>query len=655
MRRSVGLVLSVLLTFSLLVTACGTNTTPAETSKDGATVDGTVGVTTAEAVGDVEMTDVGTPRKETLIVDMLNGNAADPFQMNPYMPGCAPMDVGLHQLIFTYLWEIDTVKGEQYGEIAEDLPEAVDDSMTKFRFKIREGLTWSDGVPVTAADVEFTSDMILNTPEFSYSAYYATIVKSMKAIDELTVEVECASPQAKLAQRLGVVIWGADFKVVPKHIWEKEDPKVFKNSDVIGCGPYKLIDRDKTSGNWFLYEKREDWENSTTGIIFGEPAPKYILFKYYGAEEKRIMAAINNEIDILQDITPESWDILKSKNDNAKAWYANFPYADMNDPCERGLTFNCAVAPFDNVDVRWALALATDIQTVSMSTFGGMLRVSPIQLPPIDVLQDTYHKPMTEWLTNFELADGYQPFESTYADDMVDMLTQQGVEGLPAAGQEATDVFGVGWWKYDTEEATKLLESSGFTFKDDKWYKPDGEAWQIVILAPADFEVQSMRLAFSVADSWRKFGIDAQVKQLDSTTFWDAESTGNFEVGSFWPACGLLPDTTTNMAGWHKQFIVPVGERSSGNRARWSNDRVSTLLDELAGMLSTDPLVVDKITEINQEFVQEIPFLPMFGTSKFVPVIETYWTGFQDADNQFEGPWWWWSQFKSYTPNIKAK
>ena len=650
-KSAMAIMLSVVCLF-LVACGGGGNTTLDPDTEEGKPTEEVGDVGDVKPSADVEMTDVGTPRSETLIVDMLNGNVADPDLCNPYMPGAVAMDAGFHQLVFSHLWEIDTVKGEQFPDLAANMPEALDDTMTKFQFKIREGIKWSDGVDFTAEDVEFTANMILNTPEISYSGYFSTVIKSMKAIDKYTVEIETFKPEAKIAQRLGVVIWGHSFRPVPKHIFENEDAKSFKYTNPLSLGPYALTERDP-QGNWFLYEKREDWQNSDVGIIVGEPGPQYILFKYFGPEEKRIMAAINNEIDILQDITPESWDILKAKNTDSKAWYDNFPYADMDDPCQRGITMNCAKAPYDNVDVRWALALATDIKTVSMSTFGGMLRVSPIQVPPTATLQEAYHKPMTPWLKEFALEDGYKPFDDSYAKAMVDMLNQQGVEGLPTSEQEMIDVFGVGWWKYDIEKAAELLEKSGFTKKDDKWMLPDGTPWQVVINAPANFEIQSMRLAFAVADTWKKFGIDAQVKQMDSATFWNAEATGEFDVGSYWPSCGILADTSENMAGWNKKYIVPIGERAPGNAARWSNDRVSELLEELSGIPSDDPRIVEKITEINKEFVAGIPFLAMVGTSKFVPVIESYWTGFQTSENAFEGPWWWWSQFKFYTPHFK--
>lgn len=601
--------------------------------------------------GNAKMTDVGTPRNETLIVDILNGRSPDPERMNPYMPGAVGMDSGLHQLIYSNLWEINTVKGEQIPDLAATMPEPMDGTNTRFTFKLQEGLAWSDGTEFTSADVEYTANMILNTKALGYSGYFSSIVKSMKAVDKYTIEVETVKPETRLAQKLGVVIWGSSFRVMPKHIWEKEDPTQFKFTDPVGVGPYKLTKRDP-QGNWFLYEKREDWQKSDVGKIVGEPGPKYILFKYFGPEEKRIMAAIQHEMDILQDITPESWDVLRQKNEFARAWYENFPYADMNDPCERGMSFNVAKAPFDDVDVRWALTLMTDIKNVSMATFGGMLRVSPLIVPPISVLQEAYHKPMTGWLKDFELSDGYKPFDDSYAKEMVEMLKQQGIQGLPSES-DAVDTFGVGWFKYDPAKAAELLQKAGFKKDGDKWLKPDGTPWKITINAPANFEVQSMRLAFAVADSWKKNGIDVNVQQMDSATFWDSESTGSFEVGSYWPACGLLPDTTANMQGWHKQYIVPIGQQAPGNRSRWANDNVSNLLDELAGMPSEDPKVVENITEINKEFVKGMPFIPMFGTSKFVPVDTYYWQGFQTAENEFEGPWWWWSQFKFYTPYFK--
>lgn len=642
MRRKGKQILAAATAAALLLSGCG-----------GGTGGAKEGTSEQPSASGEKMTDVGTPRKDTLIVDMLSGTQIDPDNFNPYMTGCVAMDCGLHQLLYPCLWEADTMNGAQTCDLAADFPEAMDDTNTKYRFHLREGITWSDGVEFTAEDVEYTSNILSTTEEFSWGSWYKSFVKSMKAVDKYTVEMELVEPNVKPQQKLGVIVFGNNFKVVPKHIWEKEDPATFKYTDPLSLGPYTLSKRD-AQGNWFLYEKREDWDKSDVGVIDGEPKPQYVLFKYFGSEEKRVMAAVNNEIDILQDISPESWDILKEKNPNAKCWTEEFPYAIPDDPCERGISFNCSNEYYNNREVRWALTLSMDIKQVSMATFGGKLKFSPLAVPPTTALSDVYQKPMVDWLKTYAFEDGYKPFNENAAREMVELLKTEGVENLPTTEEEITDIFGIGWWKYDTDKAAELLQKNGFTQKDGQWITPEGQPLEIIILAPADFEIESMRLAFAVADAWSKFGVKAEVKQQDSSTFWTSYATGNYDAGAYWPFCGLIPDLTENIQTWHQKYILPNGENAAGNKERYANEELSAAIDKLQTLEADDPEVKTTVEEMLKIFVDEMPAIPMFGTAKFVPVVETYWTNFQDSENPFEGPWWWWSQFRFYTTKIEA-
>jgi len=601
-----------------------------------------------------EQTEVGTPRATTLIVDQLDGRIDNPTQTNPYQAGTR-FNQGLHQLAYSNMWEINTATGEQFPGLAAEMPEPLNDDYTSFRITLREGLRWSDGEPITTADMAFTIDTILNTPEFPYSGFLSQVVDSYEVVDDLTMILNTKRSEPRLAYTLGVHIWGDHFRLIPKHIWENEDAATFQNYPPVVSGPYTLTDVDP-NGNWFLYTKRGDWQHTDVGMIFGEPGPEYILFRFYGTEERRIIAGIQNNLDIFTDISPEAWDILREQNPNARAWHVNFPWANFDDPCERGIIFANSQEPWDSQNVRWAMALATDIKSVGLATFAGILRVSPLAVPPVQVIHDAFHKPMREWLTNFEFEDGYKPFDPDYAVQIAETLATQGVEGLPADEDALIDLFGVGWWKHDPEKATEMLQAEGFTLDNGEWYKPDGSRWQITINSPSNFEVQSQRLAFAVADNWRKFGIDASVQQMDSGTFWSNYSNGTFDAGSYWPGCGALPDSWDLLdAFWHKRHIVPIGEPASGNAMRYDSDALSDILDQIAPLPSDHPDTIPLLTEFEKQFVVERPWLPMFGTSKFVPVITTYWDGLPTADNFYEGPWWWWSLFKYQTPFFQPK
>lgn len=598
-------------------------------------------------------TDVGTPREETLIVDMLNARVANPLQMNPFIAGVT-LSHGLHQLAYSQLWDIDTVTGKQFPALAATMPEPLNKEFTKFRFKVRQGLTWHDGKPFTADDVVFTAEMAMGNDKLPIGSYLKTVIKTIQKTDDFTIELETVKPYPRLSAALGSMIYGNLFRPVPKHIWKDVDAATFTNYPPVGIGPYKFSKGDP-NGFWFLWEKRTDWKNSDSGQIKGEPKPKYVLFRSYGTEEKRVLAMAQNDYDVLTDITPEGLDILRKRSKTVLSWYDKFPWANLDDPCERGIHFNLQSAPYDKWQVRWALALATNIENVSMGTMSGMLRASVFAVPPVAILSKTYHEPMANWLAGMTLPDGYKPFDGNFATRMAAKMTREGVDGIPTDPAGARALFGIGWWKHDPAKAAQLLESVGFKKVGTQWMKPDGTPWKMVLNAPADFEVQSQRLAFAVANEWRGFGVDVTVQQMQGGPFNTAYATGGFEAGSYWgSSCAIGPDLAVHLEGWHSRYIRPTGTPSAFNRERFSNPAVDGLIDKLGGMSSTDPAVIKTGTALLQELAQQLPVIEMFGTSKFVPVNTYYWDNFPTAKNYYEGPWWWWSNFKYTVSQLKS-
>lgn len=592
-----------------------------------------------------QQTDVGTPRDQTLVVDMLNARVGNPANMNVYQQGVT-INQGLHQVAMSLLWDIDTAAGHQIPVLAAEMPEPLNDDFTSFRVALRQGLKWSDGEDFNADDVIFTDQMLRNTPALAFSSAYTAFIASMTKVDDHTIEIATTRPTPRLSVILGSVIYGNAFYVVPEHVWKDQDPATFANFPPVTISAYKYKDHD-ANGSWFLWERRDDWQDTDVGQMVGEPKPEYVLFRSYGTEERRVLAMANNDIDILTDISPESLDILRRQNENVRAWFDGFPYANLDDPCERGMHFNTAVPPYDDWRTRWALALAIDIERASIATFSGMLRASALAVPPTEVLQNTFHEPMTQWLTDFTLEDGYKPFNPDFATQMAERLRSEGIDNIPEDPAAQRELFGVGWWKYDPAQAEKLLTDAGFTKDGNGWKTPEGKPWQITIFAPADFEVESQRLAFAVANEWTKFGIPTQVQQMQAGAFFTAENSGNYEVGSYWgSSCGIIPDVFVRLEGWHKDYVRDIGTPASSNKGRYVDDDLSVLIDTLRAIPADDPQIVPVGTDILKQLVEGLPVIEMFGTSKFVPVNETYWQNYPTAENYYEGPWWWWSNFK---------
>jgi peptide/nickel transport system substrate-binding protein len=617
---------------------------------------------TPEPVVQEEVADVlGTfPRSETLIARQLTGRVGSPDNMNLWV-GWKWQDRGLQNLADEPLWSVDFATGNIINGLAEGDP-TYNDDFTELVIPLRQGVAWNDGEPFTAADVVFTVETLMQYDGFGAQSFFVDNVASVTAEDDYTVKFELNQSNSRFHTTF-LDRWGCT-RIMPKHIFEKEeDPVQFEFNPYVGCGPYKLHSYDP-QGFWTAWERREDWDKSPTGIMYGEPQPKYIIIQAFDTEGAQILAQLNHELDVAE-LSADGLKALLAQSETSRAYQPTFPYVVNNDPCITGILFNTARPPFDNVDVRWALILAIDIVEYLSIAVDCTATMSAIHTPHLGPYPKLYHEPMQDWLKSFtiDVGDGetFAPYDPTAPQRVADYARSRGYV-FPDTPEFLESAFGLGWYKYAPDVATKLLEKNGFTADKDedgnptKWYLPDGTPWKISFMHGTVLSNHDARNGAAAVQQWKKFGIDAEEYITSDTDGLGA--IGDYDVSGTWPAqepWGAGPDMYRTLDRWNSAYKKPLGERTSGIYSRWSSDEMDAIIKRLR---ETDPFDTEQVVAIGteglQEAVKNMPGVPTYGYIGFVGWDEHYWTNWPGSENAYCEPYTHWPNFKYFTPFLKA-
>lgn len=233
----------------------------------------------------------------------------------------------------------------------------VSDDGTVWTFKIKEGLKFHDGVPLTAEDVAFTYNLYKDTPEYPYlNGYYTTYFDSIEATANNEVVLTLTEAIPNIESQL-VFLY-----ILPKHIWENVSPTEFDNAAMIGSGPFKLAE----------YVPDEFVRLAANKEHFATP-PKVdeVIFQTFDNPDALVQAIKTGQVDMISSVPGTA--VAGLKAESAVTVISGAPFAPSvtdiifnqidpeNCPVDEGGLCTGHPALRDR-NVRLALAYATDKQ-----------------------------------------------------------------------------------------------------------------------------------------------------------------------------------------------------------------------------------------------------------------------------------------------------
>jgi len=432
-------------------------------------------------------TDTGTDEGTTgtALAEIQYAIADDPEVMNPTVNSYSRSSFVLQQL-FRGLYKFSNTN-ELVPALAESC--TTDDTQTVYTFKLRSGLMWSDGSPLTAHDFEYSWKLCLDPTveggQACASDFY--VIKNAQKYVEATITEDTSDDIS--ADEIGVVAtddttlvvtlenvtpWflsqtaTTPYMPISKANYEANglawanDPATY-----LGSGPFKL--ESFTSKGNITMVKNPNYYNAAEVKI------DKLVFNIIPDQATETVAFETGQLNVSDDVSPEQLE----KYDGSPQLVGPARIGEQH------WDFNTTKAPFDDVRVRRALAISIDRQQI------------------MDVIVRTKEKPLF----------GFVPYGQP-------SLTDPTKDFREVAGDVFTE---------DIEEAKALLAEAGY---------PNGEGFPDFALTVQNVQVQ-MDIAQALQNQWKtNLGIDCHIVTFESKVYWDELENDNFDIGR----CGWTGD-----------------------------------------------------------------------------------------------------------------
>ena len=264
MKKALSFLLAVMMVLSMA--ACGN--VPAETTQTPTTQPATEATEPASAYAIDTLTIGTTASIETAVFGEYN------FDM---------LASGVSELPLVYQ---DTM-----GEYHPLLASYTTEDATTWTYTIQDGMTWSDGEPVTAEDILFT----LQYDQANGSAYFEAQTDDEGKVtgakytgytisdDKMSLSLTLASPNVRELSNM------TSFRVMPKHVYEGKDT-VTEAEGRITCGPYVLESFNKESGT-ITFVVNDKYP--------AKPNVERIVYQLFGNEDTMYLALQQGDIDMV--------------------------------------------------------------------------------------------------------------------------------------------------------------------------------------------------------------------------------------------------------------------------------------------------------------------------------------------------------------------
>jgi microcin C transport system substrate-binding protein len=378
------------------------------------------------------------------------------------------------ETLFEPLVEMHSTKNVPVGALAESW-EISDDNKT-FTFHIHPNAKWSDGKPITAEDVQFYYDVIMD-PKNLTSLFRVDLKRfdRPQIIDTHTIRLVVNEIHWSNFWTAGSLF------AFPKHLWKDVDFNKQNFEFPVVSGPYKL--KEVQTNRYIILERRADWWGRVKKFNQYKYNFDYIKYKFMEDRNKALEAFKKGEFDAYPIYTAAIWANQTQFDQVKKGWVLRQSIYNKEPIGFQGFAINLRRPMFQDIKVRKALCYLLNRELMNEKLM----------------------------YNEYFLLNSYYP-------DLYPNNINPDVELI----------------KYNPEKARQLLREAGWRVGPDGLLQKDGKIFEINFL---NFSVDLRHLNIYIEDL-KSVGIKAKIEQLSLSTV--MKRMDNHEFDLFWANWGAV-------------------------------------------------------------------------------------------------------------------
>ena len=479
-------------------------------------------------------------------------NSFDPAQAYDYLGSQIAFNAA--ETLVTYAPE----GKEPQPLLAASLPEVSPDGLT-YTFVLRAGVKFADGTPFNAAAVKFSLERArdFGAKDAESAGFLLSGIRSISAPSDTKVVISLAQPNvtflARLAYSVASIVSPAAYAghVLAGNEEGSAVTTKYKADTIVGTGPYRVT----------AYKERESIDLEANPDYWGtKPKTQRVRMRLFDKSSALKLALQNNEVDIaFRSLLPDENTFFKDR--------PGFKLIEGKGSGIRYLVINVTAKPWDDVNLRRALAAAVNRKALVDEVFKGSATALASMVPP------TFDISEPKWEQLYG-ANGPTPTTAT--------------KGGPApSGKTLVDKY------------LSLAGKSSGTVPIDLWYSPTHYG---------DTEKDVAELVARSLEETKRFTV--RIRNVEWAEYGKKRRAGEMPVFLMgWFPDYLDPD----------DYLEPFSDPNIFDPAKWNDSKMLELVHTEQRTQDASARL-DALRQAQAYMADQVPYIPLFQQPQFAAI-----------------------------------